>query len=113
MSSNMLVANAGKTVLLVNRPKFCKAETPQITLAGETITEVDSTRVLGFTMSRDLTWKEHISTIKKKICQGTNIMQRLRTTFPKANLKPVLDALILSSVRYGLELFGPISLIRK
>ncbi len=111
MASNGLCANPAKTGLLVMRPPG-RQSLPgplKIRVSGEQITESESHKLLGITVSNDLLWQHHIKNIEDQIRAGICMIKRLKSQIPRADLRGVLNGLVGSHLRYGIELFGDVN----
>ncbi len=111
MASNELCANPAKTGLLVCRPRCpWREQTSTITVAvgEENIEESASHNLLGIRISNDMSWNEHVRCIENKIRAGISMIKRIKSKMPLANLSGVLNGLVCSHIRYGIELFGDV-----
>jgi len=108
MSSNGLCMNKSKTALIVHLPKGQSGlEEPfEIVVDGVVIVASECEKLLGFHLSSDLLWKEHLFKLETRLRQETAILRRLKCKLPGVNLLAVFNGLILSSVRYGLPIYG-------
>ena len=107
MGNNGLVANADKTGLLVIRPKAVKEEEPLSIKVGDSIVvESSSERVLGLQITSSLNWTDHIIKVQNNIRMKTCMMRQIATKLPGVDLSCVLHGLIMSTVRYGIALYG-------
>jgi hypothetical protein len=111
MSSNYLVANPKKTSFMVMPGKASGENMPlwEITIGESKIKESTSEKLLGMRIAQDLTWKEHIegtggvcSTLRQRVL----VLRRLSYTIPRDSLQQIADGLILSKIRYGLNIYG-------
>ena len=70
------------------------------------INDTQSFNFLGITLSENMSWTNHVLSIKKKISKVVGILYRLRNTFPLDVLKTLYKSLVLSYINYGLLLWG-------
>ena len=57
-------------------------------------------------MNRYMTFSDHVSSVLAK-CSGTLIaLMHSRHSLPKTSIKPILNALVISSLRYCLSIYG-------
>ena len=72
------------------------------------IERVQSFNFLGITLSENMSWTNHVLSIKKKISTSkvVGILYRFRNTFPLDVLKTLYKSLVLSYINYGLLLWG-------
>ena len=104
MSSNLLVVNPLKTGYLANFEGKMKEST--ITVGEDRINSSDSEKLLGLTLSANLSWRGHVQELKKALHQRLFIIRRLRESLPKKQLIIVAEAIFNSKIRYGLPLFA-------
>jgi len=104
MSSNLLVVNPLKTGYLANFEGKMKEST--ITVGEDRINSSDSEKLLGLTLSANLSWRGHVQELKKALHQRLFIIRRLRESLPKKQLIIVAEAIFNSKIRYGLTLFA-------
>ena len=57
-------------------------------------------------LSDNMSWTNHVLSIKKKISYVISILYRLKNTFPLDVLKTLYKSLVLSYINYGLLLWG-------
>jgi hypothetical protein len=110
MASNRLVANAQKTSFLLSNPRR-EGRTPvsSVRVGKESVQESSSEKLLGFTLSSDFSWKEHVHGKKGLLAQLNQrlyLVNRLSSFVHKERLKVVADGLWTSKLRYGLAIFG-------
>ena len=73
---------------------------------GNTVTESREVKNLGLTIDRSLTYQAHINTMTRK-CTGLLIaLSHARHVIPGQALKIIVEALVLSVVRYCLSVYG-------
>jgi hypothetical protein len=100
-ASNSLVANPGKTVLMIIHPKGKNADTKrEIVLEDQIVVESPCERILGVSMKNDLTWTSHILKVKQKVNNGLFTLRRLKSCLSQKSLKIIADGLIMSHLRY-------------
>lgn len=105
-ASNGLVANPGKTVLMIIRPKGVQASQKyKIRLEGQEINESPCERVLGINLSNDLTWTSQIKKVKQKINHGLFTLRRVKNILDKKSLRILAEGLIMSHLRYCISTF--------
>lgn len=83
-------------------------DVPPVTLNffGTTVHETGAVRDLGVTIDRHLNFRAHIDTLTHK-CTGLLIaLSHARHVIPQATLKEIVQALVLSLVRYGMSVYG-------
>jgi hypothetical protein len=109
MASNRLVANAAKTTYLLSNPRRDGPATSSVQVGGVSVEESPSEKLLGFTLSNDLSWSEHVhgkGGLLTQLNQRLFLISRLSSFVYKERLKVVADGLWMSKLRYGLPIFG-------
>ena len=75
-------------------------------MRGETIAESDTVKNLGLLMDRNLTYEPHISHIFRK-CTGFLVgLSHAKHSLPSGLMPHIIDALVLSNVRYCISIYG-------
>jgi exonuclease III len=108
MEANYLIANPSKTKLMI----FTKEKREnKITLkiGNTSIEETKEEKLLGITISNDLTWHKHINEVINAINQRTMMLRRLTYSIPRENMGVLAQGLILSKIRYALPVYGRMS----
>ena len=103
---NKLSLNAQKTKLMVFHRKQKHVDEINAQINGTQIERVKSFNFLGIMLDKNLTWKNHIEMVSKKISKVTGILYRLKHIFPKNVLFVLYNSLIVSHINYGLLLWG-------
>ena len=108
LCANRLSINVDKTEFIIFKPQR-KTIKKRITLKlnGKTIFESKKICYLGLILDDKLTWRFHISELRKKLSQITGIIYKLKTIgTPVHTLKSVFFALFHSYLIYGLCVWG-------
>ena len=107
-NQNRMVTNPAKTAMLIFRPTSTKAKGArvQITLAGETINESESEKLLGVCITEDLKWNSQIEKLISEMNYGVSVLWRLRRVLGNREMKLIADGLITSKIRYALPVHG-------
>src|SRR5688572_17787969 len=71
-----------------------------ITIDNQSITRVSSSKFLGVHIDEQLTWKEHITDISKKISKNIGIISRVRHLLPRYILVNLYYSLIYPYISY-------------
>ena len=106
--SHGLKVNTGKTeLILFGSRQNCRDLDPiSIRFREDTIREGPTVRNLGVVFDKYLTWDSHVSALVKK-CNGILIgLSHVRHQIPTDLLPILVNALVLSHVRYCLAVFG-------
>ena len=77
-----------------------------ITINGTNIERVQTFNFHGITLSENMSWANHLLSIKKQISKVIGILYHLKNTFPLEVLKTLYKCLVLSYINYGLLLWG-------
>ena len=107
-SENRLKINAKKTQLIMFGSRAMLKNVPSITLHfnGNVIRETKVVKNLGLYMDRNMTFSDHVKSVVSK-CSGALIaLIHAKHSLPKASIKPIVNALVISSVRYCLSIYG-------
>ena len=75
-----------------------------ITINGTNIRRVQYFNFLGIILSENMSWTNHVLSIKKKISKVIGIHYHLKSTFPLEVLRTLYKSLVLSYINYGLLL---------
>ena len=84
---------------------------PSITInfCGTAIPESRVVKNLGLHMDRHLTFSDHVSHVVQK-CSGSLVaLMHAKHSLPKRALKPIVNALVISSIRYCISIYGTCS----
>ena len=106
--SHGLKVNTAKTeLILFGSRQNCRGLDPiSIRFREDTIREGPMVKNLGVVFDRHLTWDPHVSALVKK-CNGILIgLSHVRHQIPPVLLPTLVNALVLSHVRYCLAVFG-------
>ena len=100
--------NTGKTELRVcGSRQNCRGMHPtSIQFREDIVRESPTVRNLGVLFDKNLSWDSHVSALVKK-CNGFLIgLSHVRHQIPSSLLPIIVDALVLSHVRYCLAVYG-------
>ena len=104
LKKNKLSLNLDKTKLMIFHRQQKRVKELNIIINDTNIERVQSFNFLGITLSENMSWTNHVLSIKKKISKVIGILHRLRNTFPLDVLKTLYKSLVLSYINYGLLL---------
>ena len=108
---NRLKINAKKTQLIMFGTRAMLRNLPSICIKfnGTTINETRVVKNLGVFMDRHMTFTNHVDHVVAK-CSGALIaLVHARHCLPKHSLKPIVNALVISSLRYCISVYGTCS----
>ena len=91
---------------MIFRPRGEKEVCPTIHICGAEIQDVNSAKFLGIMVDNKLNWMEHIKCISQKIAKGIGIIIKARKSFGSETLHNLYNALILSHISYGIQVWG-------
>lgn len=112
--SNKLSLNAKKTKYIVLRPKHMKGDLSRYSITIDS-TKLDrigndciekSTKFLGMHIDENLTWKQHIAAVKRKVSSTLFSMKQVKHVLPLASLRTLYFALIHPHLSYGIMTWG-------
>ena len=112
---NRLKINVKKTQMIVfgTKPMLKNVPPVSINFQGDIIRESRVVKNLGLYMDRHLTFVDHVNHVVGK-CSGALIaLMHAKHSLPKATIKPIVNALVLSSVRYCISLYGTCSITER
>ena len=99
-----------KTVSMhICRKHNCSKSAPHLTINKTPIKCVNSTKFLGLTLDSSLTWKPHITTVKKKTNKSLDLLKKLSHSKYGSDSKTLLRLyimLIKPTIEYGLEAYA-------
>ena len=103
---NKLSLNAQKTKAMIfhtpkKRPNFPNLEIDQVQ-----IEYVKNFNYLGIIFDNNMTWKNHVEMIRKKLGRICCIINRLKHFLPKDILLMIYNTLVLPHINYGVLLWG-------
>ena len=104
LKKNKLSLNLDKTKLMIFLRQQKRVKELNIMINDTNIERVLYFNFLGITLSENLSWTNHLLSIKKKLSMVVGILYRLRNTFPLDVLKTLYKSLVLSYINYGLLL---------
>ena len=111
-SQHGMMVNASKTEVLMcgDRRQLAQIqEPPRIEFMGQALPLSNTVKNLGIVMDPELSWEAHISSIINR-CFGILIgLMHARHIIPLAVLPRIVDALVLSHVRYCASVYGSAS----
>ena len=70
----------------------------------------DSVKYLGILIGKNLSWKEHISSIAMKISKMVGLIAKIRYFVPLQTLLSIYQSLILPYITFGLTVWGQASI---
>ena len=109
MEANFLIANPSKTKLIIFT-KEKREDKITLKIGNTSIEETNEEKLLGVTISNDLTWHRHIDNTVIAINQRTLMLKRLSYSIPREKMGVLVHGLILSKIRYALPVYGRMSL---
>ena len=107
-NENRLKINAKKTQMMVfgSKPMLKNVPNIRVNFCGTFIEESRVVKNLGLHMDRHMTFSSHIDHVVGK-CSGRLIaLMHAKHSLPKSSIKPIVNALIISSVRYCISIYG-------
>ena len=106
--ANGMKVNATKTQMVVlGTPAMLRNMPPvEIRFCGSAVHDSGVVTNLGVTMDRHLNYQSHIDIMTRK-CTGVLVaLNHARHVIPKSVLKPIVQGLVISIVRYVLSVYG-------
>jgi len=93
------------SVLRVTRSRTLS--TYNYTLHGTTLQSTESTKYLGVTITKDLTWEQHIANIRTKANQQLAFVRRNVRTRSRSTKEKVYNTLVRPHVEYAASVWDP------
>ncbi len=112
--SNRLALNTNKTKYIVIRPRHMKIDLSQYSIrigntplvrVGNDCTDT-STKFLGLHIDENLTWKQHITEINRKVSRALFSIKQVKHVLPAESMRTLYFALIHSHLSYGILAWG-------
>lgn len=104
---NKLILNASKTKFVRFRPQQShNNEICTISVNGESVSEVGSTKYLGVTLQSNLSWSLHIQQLKSKIAPVLGLLYKLKNKLKSGVKYMIFQALIQSQLNYLALIYG-------
>jgi hypothetical protein len=104
---NKLSINLDKTNYMVFKTKNKPCSTNKTVLfSGAQVAKVTSTRFLGVVISENLSWKDHVMYICKKIARSIGIIAKARKVFNKATCLSLYYSFLYPYLMYCIEVWG-------
>ncbi len=100
--NNLMLVNSDKTKELLVDFARKPSSIPGITMQGKTIERVHSTKLLGVTITSDLTWGEHVDNVHSRASQRLYFLRLLkRAGMPGDSMLKVYTAIVRSLTEYA------------
>ena len=107
LNLNRLALNVSKTNFVIFRsPKRPLNRNVILIMNRKAIDQKDHVKYLGVLMDQHLSWKQHISSVSKKISRGIGILAKLRGNMDQKLLIDIYYCLVYSYLSYGVEAWG-------
>ena len=102
---NKTTFEASKTFMIVMSNRAVPFDPTGINFDGEQIVQVDSVKLVGFTLDCKLTWKPMVEAIAKKARMRLGALRRLKRHLDSNNIKAMYTAFVRSTMEYGNMLY--------
>ena len=100
--NNHMVVNSDKMKELLVDYSRKPSSVPNITIQGKEIERIHSTKLLGVTITSDLTWGEHVDVVHSKAAQWLYFLTLLRRAgMPPQSMLRVFTAVVRSLTEYA------------
>ena len=110
-ASNSLSANPSKTGFMLIRPKRAAEGRTSVEVGGIVVEESDQHRILGIKVNNELSWGDHVfgkGSLLQSINQRVGALKRISRFIPSTYMSQIANAIVVSKVRYGAAIYGPI-----
>ena len=101
--ANTLSLNISKTEYMIIRSRqriSKKSFDPQVSIRSDKIKRVTTTKTLGVTVDKNISWKYHIDNIYNTVSKGIVLQKRAKSVISTKSLKRLYDALVLPHFDY-------------
>ena len=101
--TNKLTLNVRKTeyMLIGSRQKLSQVKIdPDLHIGSEGIGRVSSTKTLGVLVDENITWRNHIDYVAKKVAKGIGLLRRSKDLLEINTLKTIYNATVLPYFDY-------------
>ena len=113
LNANKLSLNVTKTQSLViggrkrlNDMEKVEGVKPLFNVGEETVSIIKQAKYLGVMVDQHLNWKEHISTIKKKVSRGIGMLKYSKKYLPLLTIQSMYKSLVEPYFRYCCPVLG-------
>ena len=106
LADNSLTMNIEKTKYMIFSPKNNIVIHNSLKINDIELERVTYTKFLGVIVDQNLTWKEHVNLISKKINSGLFVLNRIKSMFPHRALRTLYLSLIHCHLIYGILAWG-------
>ena len=103
---NLLTLNLKKTHFLQFQTKNQSVLKIQLAASNTTITNVNSTKFLGITIDRSISWKEQISELTSKLNKACYAIRAIKPLLSLHVLRSIYFAYFHSVMTYGIIFWG-------
>ena len=105
--ANRLSINFKKSNLMIFKPRqMRKTYDLSITLSNHSIDRVNETVFLGVIIGENLSWKQHIANVARKVSKSLGIIFKSSFYFPKSSLITLYYTLIYPHRFYCVNIWG-------
>ena len=104
VNSNKLTLNTDKTKAVIFRMinTYIPHNLPKLFLGDIEIKYEDSTKFLGVTFTKHLSWKSHMIAVKKKLRESIGACRKIKSQLSVSAMLSLYHSLVESHVRYGI-----------
>lgn len=106
IKANKLSLNIKKSKYMIIASPNKSVSSTNLILNGSPLQKTDTFKYLGVIIDKNLTWKNHINIVCKKISKNIGILSKLRHYLDTDSLKQVYYSLIYPYLQYGLIIWG-------
>ena len=106
LNANRLALNISKTNFVIFAAKNKPMQNVTILINKKAIQQAQYVKYLGVLIDSQLTFKQHIASVVKKVSRVTGLMYRIRNCVDNQTLKMIYYSLIYSHLLYGIPIWG-------
>lgn len=110
LNDHNLLINLSKSNFITFNTKQCRQNLePSIIIENEYLNQLESTKFLGLTVDKNLSWNEHIKKVVNRMSSGIYALWRMSRLCDLDALKQIYFALVHSHLSYGISIYGAAS----
>ena len=104
--ANTLLLNINKSNYMLFSQRYIDSTNLKLDIDGVLLKKVNCTKFLGLNMDWQMTWENHIKSLKNKITSGIYILNTLKHNLTTHHLRLIYTVIIQSHLNYGCLLWG-------
>ena len=106
LNKHNLKVNTTKTNMMVFNFNRSTTFEPCVMINGSPLDVIESTKFLGVTIDKHLTWQPHVENLKRKVNSSLFLLKRMTSLSPLETQIQIFHSLIMSQIFYGITIWG-------